>query len=81
MIREVFSGIIEDSVLNDILNKPEDYQNISIKEIGVDSLATMEIVLRIEELCHIEIDYETFDIDDISTVGKILTLLESNRRG
>ena len=38
----------------------------------------MEIVLRIEELCDIEINYDTFDIDDISTVGKILKLLEDN---
>ncbi|AXJ13286.1 phosphopantetheine-binding protein [Streptococcus pluranimalium] len=78
MINEVFSGIIEESILNGIINNPEEYQDISIKEIGVDSLATMEIVLRIEELCDIEINYDTFDIDDISTVGKILRLLEDN---
>lgn len=78
MINEVFSGIIEENVLNDIMNNPEEYQDISIQEIGVDSLATMEIVLRIEELCNIEINYDTFDIDDISTVGKILRLLENN---
>ncbi|WP_455444522.1 phosphopantetheine-binding protein [Streptococcus salivarius] len=78
MINKVFSGIIEENVLNDIMNNSEEYQDISIQEIGVDSLATMEIVLRIEELCNIEINYDTFDIDDISTVGKILRLLENN---
>ena len=78
MINKVFFVIIEENVLNDIMNNSEEYQDISIQEIGVDSLATMEIVLRIEELCNIEINYDTFDIDDISTVGKILRLLENN---
>lgn len=72
---KIFNGLVSDDTLNSIINDFEKIADIDIMELGVDSLAIMELVFRIEELIETEIDYENFKIDEIRTPRRILSML------
>lgn len=48
-----------------------------IDEIGLDSLEMINFVLRIEEILDIEIDFENFDYDVMTTVKSLCEFLSS----
>lgn len=74
LTRKIFDGIINQNDIADIQNNIEEYWDKEITELGIDSLTYMQLVLRIEEITKKEIDLDNFDIESISTLGKILLL-------
>ncbi|ALS38441.1 acyl carrier protein [Enterococcus rotai] len=70
-IEKLLSGLVEEKVINDIIGNIEQFEYVPIKNLGVDSLALMELVLRIEEQAGIEIDFDEFEVDSVSTLNKI----------
>ncbi|HEY0222716.1 MAG TPA: acyl carrier protein [Lactovum miscens] len=79
MIEELFKGIVEENELKEMILHTSKYLETEIVSLGVDSLALMELVLRIEDLLGQEIDFDTFDIDSVSTVGKIISLISESK--
>ncbi|WEV44659.1 phosphopantetheine-binding protein [Streptococcaceae bacterium ESL0687] len=76
MVKEIFRGFLSEATIEDIKENQETYEQTPIKNLGIDSLATMDLVLRIEDLVGREFDYDIFDIDDVSTVGRVIKLYE-----
>lgn len=72
---EVLRGLVSDSILDLVKNDFDEIADTDVLELGVDSIAIMEIVIRIEEICKTTIDYEKFEIDDIKTPSKIKRLI------
>lgn len=80
MIDEIFSGLVDPSIIEKIKLDITKYENIELSNIGVDSLSLMELVLRIEELSEYKFDFDNFDIKSVSTVGKVLKLVDHTKR-
>lgn len=74
-IVNIFRNLVSEKVLEKIENDFELIIDTNILELGVDSLAVMEIVIRIEEMYKVEIDYSTFEIEYIETPRKILDFI------
>ena len=77
-IYQIFKGIIDNVLLEDIKTNPELYLDKKIVELGVDSLVFMDVVFNIEKVIGKEIDFTDFDIDSISTIGKIIEYITEN---
>ena len=77
-IYKIFKGIIDNVLLEDIKTYPELYLDKKIVELGVDSLVFMDVVFNIEKVIGKEIDFTDFDIDSISTIGKIIEYINEN---
>jgi len=77
---KVFNGIISQESMNLIINDFKEVADTDIQDLGVDSLAIMELLFRIEELLQIEIDYESFKIEQIKTPRLILDMLNSKKQ-
>lgn len=78
-LEEIFSGLVPTETLRQITCNFEDIADMHIKQLGVDSLAIMELVLRIEETLDVNIDYETFSVDEVATPRLILNMLASRQ--
>ena len=77
-IYQIFKWIIDNVLLEDIKTNPELYLDKKIVELGVDSLVFMDVVFNIEKVIGKEIDFTDFDIDSISTIGKIIEYIKEN---
>ena len=77
-IYQIFKGIIDNVLLEDIKTNPELYLDKKIVELGVDSLVFMDVDFNIEKVIGKEIDFTDFDIDSISTIGKIIEYIKEN---
>jgi phosphopantetheine attachment domain protein len=79
-IDQILKGIIEESILLDIKKNLESYLDTKIVSLGVDSLVFMDLVFNIEKAIGKEIDFTNFDIDSISTIGKIIDFIKLNEQ-
>ena len=77
-IDQILKGIIEEGILLDIKKNLESYLDTKIVSLGVDSLVFMDLVFNIEKAIGKEIDFTNFDIDSISTIGKIIDFIKLN---
>lgn len=75
ILEGIFSGLVAPESLQQITCHFDEIADTHIRELGVDSLAVMELVLRIEETLDIAIDYETFSVDQVATPRLILNML------
>ena len=66
-------------VVSEILSKRVDVSNLkeedSLKDLGLDSLDLVEVMLEIEEALNVEFDSE--EIGNLSTLGSVLELINS----
>lgn len=76
-INTIFTGFLTDEMLAKINNDYDSYKNIPLTQLGLDSLATMGIVLKMESDFNKKIDYESFDIATIETLDNIEDFLNS----
>ena len=74
-INVLFTGLLSEETLEKVNEDFDSYKSILLSKLGLDSLATMSVVLNIESQFNKSINYETFDIEDIETLEKIETLL------
>lgn len=74
-INVLFTGLLSEETLEKVNEDFDSYKSIPLSKLGLDSLATMSVVLNIESQFNKSINYETFDIEDIETLEKIETLL------
>ena len=73
---ELFAGILSSEAISDIKAKYETVKDLPLGQLGVDSMTMMAIVLQIEQVYGIQIDFSSFDIDNISTLSNIESYLE-----
>lgn len=50
-----------------------------INDIALDSLQFINLILALEDEYDFEIDFDELDIEEISTVGKLINYIEENR--
>lgn len=70
-VNELFEGLIEEDMINRIIEDFDGYKDVTIFELGVDSLDVMNLVLNIEEKYDKDINFDDFNIDTINTPQKI----------
>ena len=78
-LREIFDGLVDETMLKKITNHFDDVADAKLAELGVDSLVVMEIVVRIEDLYDIEIDYDEFEVELIETPRKIIEFIDKRK--
>lgn len=78
-LHDVFIGIVSDEILECIIDEFEEVADFSILQLGVDSLAIMKIIFRLEDILNIEVDYENFDIKQISTPRLIREIIVNGK--
>lgn len=67
IMNDLLGGLMPEDNLTLLMNHHETYADVKLTELGVDSLAMMEVVLRIEENYGKVIDYNTFEVRFIET--------------
>ena len=63
-----------------VSGKYDEYKDTPLSEMEVDSMAQMALVINIEKASGREIDYEEFDLADVSTLGRIERFLAASER-
>jgi len=63
-----------------VSGKYDEYKDTPLSEMEVDSMAQMALVINIEKASGREIDYEAFDLADVSTLGRIERFLAAGER-
>ncbi len=51
-----------------------------INEIGLDSLQMINFLLKLEEEFDIEIDYDSFDIEEMSSIDRLSIFLSKQKK-
>lgn len=70
-IDKLFEGFLPEDTLAKLRADYDRYQDVPLNQLGLDSMATMGLVIRLEERFGVEIDYESFDIGALETLEKI----------
>lgn len=73
-MKEELLTIIRDVVKNVVINNGEDYDR-PLREIGIDSLDMMSILLAIEEKYNVSVPDQ--DIDQLKTINLIVSYIEN----
>ncbi|NOW06642.1 phosphopantetheine-binding protein [Clostridium beijerinckii] len=76
MLEKIIRNIVE------VIEDPEVVNNIKedsdlIHDIGLDSLQLINLIVAIEEEFNIEIEFDEFDFEEVSTVKKLLAYVEA----
>lgn len=74
-IRTLLTGLADAAVVTAVLEDGAAYGGTPVVELGVDSLAVMELVCRIETLAGRELDWDTFELREVATLDAVADLL------
>ena len=69
-IRSLLSGLLPDQTVQMVCEDYDSYKDVPLSQLGLDSMAVMGLVLKIETEFGREVDYEAFDIADVSTLNR-----------
>ncbi|WP_028561002.1 acyl carrier protein [Paenibacillus pinihumi] len=72
------------TILCEVKNTPELRPSLKpqtdiIQEVGLDSLQMINFVLAIEDAFDLEIDFETFDYEHMSSIERLASFLEREK--
>ncbi len=76
-IRDEMAQIVRESNPKVVLTRAEDYDR-PMKDVGIDSLDVMSILLVVAERFGVEIPDE--DVDQLSTLNAIIAYVEARRQ-
>ncbi len=74
----VFRNIVSDQTLEALKSSYDTLADVSISQLGVDSLEIIKIFFNLEEMLKIQLDYEKLDLEQISTPRKIIEFIDTN---
>ncbi|ANP50336.1 acyl carrier protein [Streptomyces griseochromogenes] len=69
-IRSLLDGLVEDQTIQTLCDRYDEYKDVPLRQVGLESVQVMGLVLRMESEFGKEIDYETFDLADVSTLTR-----------
>ncbi|MFJ7278890.1 acyl carrier protein [Kitasatospora sp. NPDC098663] len=71
----MFSGLLPEETVSLVCDQYDAYQDTPLTQLGLESMAVMGLVVRMETDFGKEIDYEAFQLSDVSTLGRIKEFL------
>ncbi|MFE7563233.1 acyl carrier protein [Kitasatospora sp. NPDC057500] len=74
-IRTLFSGLLSEETVTLISDRYDDYRDAPLTQLGLESMAVMGLVVRMETEFGKEVDYEAFRLDDVSTLDRVKEFL------
>ncbi|AUY49105.1 MULTISPECIES: acyl carrier protein [Streptomycetaceae] len=74
-IRTLFSGLLPEETVALVCDRYDEYQDAPLTQLGLESMAVMGLVVRMETDFGKEIDYEAFQLSDVSTLARIKAFL------
>lgn len=77
-IQEIFNGLVPEPLIKDIIDNYEEYKNIPLTKLGIDSLVMIGILLEIDKLFNLKIDYENFDLNMMKTLQSLENFIEGS---
>lgn len=69
-IRRLLGGYLPDETITTVAADYEAYQHVPLRQLGLESVAVMGLVLNIESSFGRQIDYSAFDISVLDTLGR-----------
>jgi acyl carrier protein len=69
-IAPLLDGLLPSTRIAELIADYERYQDVPLSNLGLDSLSVMGLVINIEDRLGRQVDYETFDISALETLGK-----------
>lgn len=78
MIQTVINILCEIKESPELMSTLNPQTNI-IQDVGLDSLQMINFVLAIEDTFDLEIDYDTFDYEHLSTIETLISFLEREK--
>ena len=69
-IRVLLTGLLPESTIKLVSDRYDEYKDVPLSQLGLESLAVMGLVLRIDSEFGKEIDFESFDLSDVSTLSR-----------
>lgn len=80
-IPRLFGGYLPDDVIAKVIGDYPAHRDVPLTQLGLDSMAVMGLVLNLEQIFGLQIDYATFDIATLRTMGSIEQYLAEARAG
>lgn len=74
-IHSMLDGLLPSQTIETIRDSYDEYKDTPLSDLGVDSMAQMALVINLERAFGREIDYEAFDLSEVSTLSRIEQLL------
>jgi acyl carrier protein len=75
-IRSLLTGLLNEQTIDMLCESYEEYQDVPLFQLGLESMAVMGLVLRMEAQFGKQIDYEAFDIAEVSTLSRARRFLD-----
>ncbi|MEU8658431.1 acyl carrier protein [Actinoplanes philippinensis] len=66
-LEPLLTGFLDEVTLRKVTAQLDLHRDTPLADLGLDSMAIMGLVLRIEDLFKIEIDYTTFNLEVLRT--------------
>ncbi|MFJ4439512.1 phosphopantetheine-binding protein [Streptomyces sp. NPDC088923] len=70
-VPELFTGFLTEDVIRRAVEDFTAQREIPLVQLGIDSMAVMGLVLNLESVFGLQIDYASFDIRTLATMGSI----------
>lgn len=70
-VSKLLTGLIPDETITLINADYARYRSVLLTDLGLESLAVMGLVLRIENIFGCRVDYETFDLSQVMTLERV----------
>ncbi|MEU0602887.1 phosphopantetheine-binding protein [Streptomyces sp. NPDC006393] len=76
-VPQLFSGFLPAPTVDRVVQDFASHRDVPLAQLGVDSMAVMGLVLNLETVFALRIDYAAFDIETLRTMGTIEDYLTS----
>ena len=76
-VADVFDRFLPDATIARITSNYPDYRDAPLAQLGVDSMSIMGLVLKMQSVYDITIDFASFDIAILATLGSMEDYLTS----
>jgi thioesterase domain-containing protein len=70
-IETLFTGLLPEPVITAAVDDYDTYRDVALTELGLESLAVMQVAIRMADLFGHEIDYDDFQFGSLRTLGTI----------
>lgn len=70
-VNKLLSGFVADDKLARITSDFASYRDVPLAQLGVDSMAIMGLVLNLENVFGLQIDYAAFEVSALRTLSTI----------
>lgn len=74
-IRVLLTGLLPDGTIQLVEERYDEFKDVPLTQLGLESMAVMGLVVRFETEFGKEVDFESFNLSDVSTLDRVRSWL------